>query len=254
MTEIGSVGGTLLNRLFALADKDRDAKVSGAEMSALLEQVGQKGRGDQVMAAQDADKDGALSLEEWPGQLLSNETMGQLLSVQDYKALSPASRAELAQQAKDAYFARVDVDGNGVLNRDEIEADKVLNQANYLDTDQLAGTAVMFRPGADRNAITRDDIVVGQRLDLSGIQPIKPEDLDPGLKEAFANAQRMMTIYPDAAPPSDQPPAPAPVAETPEVMRQRVSSAEFTSALVSRLLAQFGRGTTPGVDAGTGAA
>ncbi|WP_171015825.1 hypothetical protein [Devosia sp. FKR38] len=255
MTEISGVGGTLLNRLFALADKDRDSKVSGAEMSELLDKVGQKGKIDQVMAAQDADKDGALSLEEWPGKLLSSEAIGQLLTAQDYKAMSPASRAELAQQAKDAYFARVDVDGNGVLNREEIEADKVMNQANYLDNNALPNVAVMFRAGADRNAITKDDIMVGQRLDLSAmtaspIKQIAEEDMSDAEKEMLRIVREGAARSPDAG----APPAPVPVPETPEAARERVSSSEFTSALLSRLLAQFGRGTTPGADAGNSAA
>lgn len=255
MTEIGSVGGALLNRLFAFADKDRDSKVSGAEMSELLDKVGQKGKIDQVMAAQDADKDGALSLEEWPGKLLSNETIGQLLTAQDYKAMSPASRAELAQQAKDAYFARVDVDRNGVLSGQEIDADRAVSEANYLDNGALPNVVMMFRAGADRNAITKNDLVVGQRLDLSAMkaEPIKPvaeKDMSEDEKEMLRIAQEGAARSPDAG----APPAPAPVPETPEAARARVSSTEFTSALLSRLLAQFGRGTTPGADAGNSAA
>ena len=254
MTEISSVGGTLLNRLFALADKDRDAKVSGAEMSELLDQVGQKGKLEQVMAAQDADKDGALSLEEWPGKPLSSDVIGQLLTVQDNKAMSPAARAELAQQAKDAYFARVDVDGNGVLNREEIEADKVMNQANYLDNGALPNIAVMFREGADRNAITKDDILVAQRLDTSGmtampIKQIAEEDMTDAEREMIQIAKEGAARSPDAGMPAE----PVSEPETPEAMRARVSSAEFSAALLSRLLAQFGGATAPAPDVGDSA-
>ena len=254
MTEIGSVGGALMSRLFALADKDRDNSVSGAEMSALLESVGQKSRAETIMAAQDGNGDGALGADEWPTKLLSDETIGQLLSAQDYKALSAEGRAALTQQAKDAYFARADVDGNGVLSRDEIAADRAMNEANYLDSGALPNVAMMFRAGADQNAITKDDILVGQRLDMSGIEPMKPEDMDASLKEAFARAQRIVTTYPEDNKPADEAASAAPVAETPEDMRQRVSSAEFTTALLSRLMAQFGRVAAPGGDEGSSAA
>src|SRR5690554_6986020 len=79
----GAVGAGLLNRLFQLVDKDKSSTVSGDELSAVLDSIGQGQKSSAILATHDSDGDGALSATEWPDKLVSAENLGQLLSLQE---------------------------------------------------------------------------------------------------------------------------------------------------------------------------
>ena len=242
MTSVGSTGAAgagLLNRLFALVDKDKNQSVSGSELSAMLDSIGKGDLSGDILKARDSDGDGALSATEWPDKLVSDENLGQLLSLQDLrdsKLLSPAERRQQQDALKQAYFSRVDADGNGVLSGEEVEADRVLNLANALDGGAPPNSAVMFRPGADRDALTLDDITIGQRIDASMLKVVEPS---AALKAEIAAMMARVAESPNAAgaeteaPPADSQPL------TAEAQAEKVNNATFSQALITRLIAQF---------------
>jgi len=242
MTNVGpssNAAAGLLNRLFALVDKDKDSAVSGAELSALLDSVGQGAKSGAILAANDSDGDGALSTTEWPNRLVSDDNIGQLLSLQDLRDLrnlSAEQRKEKSDTLKQAYFTRVDTDGNGVLSGDEVEADRVLNLANTLDSGAPPNTAVMIRAGADRNALTMDDIAIAQRIDMSG--PKAVELTDAQKTEFAAMRDRMAAIAKNADADADTTPD-AGEPQTAEAQAEKVSTANLSHSLIMRLLAQF---------------
>jgi len=236
MTTIGGVGGGLLSRLFELVDGNRDDKVTRVEMSDLLDTIDQQGSSDEIMAAHDADQDGALSRDEWPTQLLSADSMTALLDAQEWASEDTESLAEQMQRAKEAFFARVDVDGNGELSREEVDADRVLNQARYLDTGAVPDALAFFRPGTDLNAVKQEDVSMGFQLDLSSLPLIKSDDAVGLQLERIRFAQAGRNDVGGGA--DDAPEVPVrPVTE--EELGQKVGAAEFTNALLSRLMAQF---------------
>ena len=235
----GAAGAGLLSRLFQLVDKDKDNAVSGAELSALLDTVGQGSKSTAILAASDKDGDGALSANEWPNRLVSDQNQGQLLSLQDVRDLRHLSAEERQQKAdtlKQAFFSRVDSDGNGVLSGDEVEADRVLNLAHALDGGAPANSAVMFRAGADQNALTMDDIAIGQRIDMSGLQPVELTDAQQvefaAMRDRMAAIAKAVGDRTEPAPATSQP-------QTAEAQAEKVSTANLSQALISRLIAQF---------------
>lgn len=241
MTQVGSgnaAGAGLLNRLFQRTDTNKNSAVSSAELSELLKTAGKDDTSASLMATYDADGDGALTSSEWPDKLVSDQNLGQLLSLQDLHALQAMNSEERNQQTqslKQAYFSRVDADGNGVLSKDEVEAGRVLNMARTLDEGQPPNTVVMVRPGADQNALTMQDIMIGQRIDTSAL---KASPLSPAQKAELAAALAAMPT--DGEPAKVAPEASADATQdTPQSMAEKVSTASFSQALITRLLAQF---------------
>jgi hypothetical protein len=242
MTSVGSggaVGAGLLNRLFELVDKDKSSAISGDELSVVLASIGQEAKSTAIMATHDSDGDGALSATEWPDKLVSDENLGHLLSLQDLrdiKLLSPAERQQRVDTLKQAYFSRVDADGNGVLSGDEVEADRVLNLARVLDGGALPNNVVMFRAGADRNALILDDITVGQRIDPTILKVTEPTaELKAELaamRARMAGTQGGADAATDTAAEDSQP-------LTVEGQTEKVKTARLSQALITRLIAQF---------------
>ncbi|HLV83988.1 MAG TPA: EF-hand domain-containing protein [Devosia sp.] len=254
MTSVGSggaVGAGLLNRLFQLVDKDKSSTVSGDELSAVLDSIGQGQKSSAILATHDSDGDGALSATEWHDKLVSDENLGQLLSLQDLrdmKLLSPAERQQQADTLKQEYFSRVDADDNGVLSGDEVEADRVLNLARVLDGGALPNSLVMFRPGADRNALTLDDITVGQRIDPTMLKVTEPS---AELKARIATMRARMAQMQDGSDTATETAAADNQPLTVEGQTEKVKTASLSHALITRLIAQFSTQGTAGTAAST---
>lgn len=241
MTSVGSTGAAgagLLGRLFALVDKDKNQSVSGAELKSVLDSIGQDDTSSAIVGKFDTDGNGVLSASEWPDKLVSDANLGQLLTLQDLKnskLLSPAERQQQAETLRQDYFSRVDADGNGVLSRDEVEADRVLNLAQALDGGAPPNSAVVFRPGADRDALTIEDIQIAQRLDPT---MLKVDEPGAALKAEIAAMQARLAENPtvaDAAGETGKDNSQL----TEEGQREKVKTASLSQALITRLIAQF---------------
>jgi len=112
----------------------------------------------------------------------------------------------------------------------------VLNLANTLDSGAPPNTAVMIRAGADRNALTMDDIAIAQRIDMSG--PKAVELTDAQKTEFAAMRDRMAAIAKNADADADTTPD-AGEPQTAEAQAEKVSTANLSHSLIMRLLAQF---------------
>ena len=152
-------------RFIAAADTDKDGDLSGAELEALVP----KDKAERVIARNDKNDDGKLSADETPKGAFNAQLMGVLLGAQAYRDASPEQRATDDLKAIDAFMARADVDGDGFVSKDELDADRAINMATFLDTGELPDTIVMARGGSDGALRSPEDFMVGRAAKLEAV-------------------------------------------------------------------------------------
>ncbi|MHA6299157.1 EF-hand domain-containing protein [Devosia sp. CAU 1758] len=232
----GPFGPDLLARLFQRADADRNNVVSAEEIAGLLPGSADPDVARGVVSRHDQDNDDQLSLAEFSVVTMAPATMASLLSVQEYKAASRDERMADDRAAVDALFERADLDGDGLLSREEFDAERALQFAQALDEGDIPQHGFAALPGAAEDGyFSRDEVMIGRRM-IDVLDPIDLDDpdLDPTVRERVEAVRRLTPIKDGAAEP---PPAPPPDIET--VLGGVVRSAELTDALMARLIRQL---------------
>jgi|GEM_PF-1677508 hypothetical protein len=236
MTIDGVSGGLrngLLQRLFARADSDQSQTLRVDELAGLMSGENATTRAGAIVAVYDQDGDSQLTSAELTGRDFAPETLAGLLSVQEYAAADRDGRQADDRAVVDDFFTRADIDGNGLLSKDEFDAERALGMAQSLD----AGAAVpqhlfAVRPGAfDDDVITKDEVLLGRRLvDVAKAVSMDDVNLDP---EMLARLAALKDLQPDPATPAAPPVDPA------TVLGDAVRSAELTQTLIARLMRQL---------------
>lgn len=237
----GGLRAGLLERLFQHADRNRNQSVGVDEIAALLSGDTADAVARTVVADQDQNGDGELTLAEFAHGRLASETMTGLLSAQEYAEANRSERRADDQRAVEALFARADLDGDGFLSQEEFDAERVLQFARSLDTGEAAPQHMLmaFRRDAGDGKFSKDEILVGRRL-VDMLKPVSLDDpnFDPEWRERLKALRPVTPANPD--------PDAAPIAERPsvtEVLSDAVRSAELTETLIARLIQQLERAT-----------
>lgn len=215
----------MLERLFGRADADKNGTLDASELAGLMGGNQKPDRAAALIARHDQDDDQLLSLAEVTGARLAPDTMSDLLTVQEYAAASRLDRRADDQKAVDAFFAQADLDGNGALSREEYDAGRMLGMAEGLDTgaETPQHMFVVSREALADSTVGRDEIMVARRLvDVAKPMSLDDPDLDPEVVDLIKNLPKLET--PDA-----------PTEATPS-MADTVKNADFTQALVDRLI------------------
>lgn len=225
-------------RFIAQADTNSDGDLDRDELAA----IDPKADFEDIMKARDADGDGVLSTDELPKGAFSPMLFEQLLNAQEYRDATPEARAADNAKAIDQLFAQADVDGDGMLSKDEWDAERALNMSRYADGGEAADVSFLVsrqvwdslssagEDGEQVAGLRPEDIMVGRRMALT---PIPGDELPDGwdaqiekLIEASHNQQM------------DQQPQMA--ERDPEAMRAemkaRVDEIPMSAAFMTRLL------------------
>ncbi|MFC7377331.1 hypothetical protein [Brevundimonas sp. GCM10030266] len=179
----------LYQKLFDRLNTDGDDAVSLTEMAAAGANADDTAK---VFKALDADGDGrVMRAEMTPSDAFGVQVMNALINAQSEATTDEAFIAQL--------IARADVDGDGALNRDELEAHKDLQRAAAFDAGYLTGRAVVVDDADGDGLIRADEIRVGKVLKLS-LENVKFAEDMPAEQLAGLNAVRERMGQPPLAP------------------------------------------------------
>lgn len=197
---IGAAGSSPLltsqmyQKMFAQVDTNADGSVSLDELVAMNAKSteDEKEKTDDVLQSLDKNGDGKLQANEFvPDKLFDNQTLGTMLTAQEYRDADPEAREAANRAAIDALFARADINGDGLLDQGEMDADKALRRAESLDTGKLPDIAYLTKV-TDDGKLSRDDIVVGRMMQIDVSKAI---DLSQDQSERFAHIKEAMAQY-----------------------------------------------------------
>ncbi|WP_370677965.1 hypothetical protein [Pleomorphomonas sp. PLEO] len=231
----GSSGITsqIWQRLVRQGDTNSDNNLSKAELDTL--KAGFKDNADieQIIRSFDKDGDQNLSSSELPSSPLDVEMLGPMLDWQEYGKADATTRSEDDKRVVDSLFARADVDGDGFLSKDEMEAESTLRRTRSLEGKSADSDPVyMIRPDADRDHLSPEDFLVGRRIPSDRLKIIPPEKVPAEVREAIQKAAEEWKSSPDYQKPL-----------TAEEQRQKsvdgVLSTPLSAAYISRLLSQL---------------
>jgi len=154
----GTLNQQLYTRLFDRLNTNGDDALSLDEIGA--DNAGSVEDSDKIFKALDADSDGRVIRSEMtPSSSFGAETLASLITAQ-----SDTDPAESDTAALTALFARADLDGDGALSEDEMNAEGALRRAAAVDAGYMAGP--IFVPN-DKNRdglLTQDEIGVAQQI------------------------------------------------------------------------------------------
>lgn len=221
-------------RVIRQGDTNGDKSLSKDEFEALRAGFKNNADLDQIIRAYDTDGDGSLSSSELPSSPLDVEMLGPMLDWQEYGKADAATRAEDDKRVVDGLFKRADVDGDGFLSKEEMEAESNLRRTRWLEgktTDSDA--AFMIRLDADRDHLSPEDFMVARGVPLSRVAKIiPPEKLPAEVREAIQRAAEELRKSPDYQKPL-----------TAEEQRQQtvetVLNTPLNATYISRLLSQL---------------
>jgi Ca2+-binding EF-hand superfamily protein len=236
---IGATASPLLTsqmyqKMFAQVDANADGAVSLDELGAIKTKAPASGQTApaiaDVFAALDRNGDGGLQSGEFtPDKLFDQSTLGTMLSAQEYRDADPEARTAANKAAVEALFERADLDGDGLLNQNEIDAEKALRRAETLDTGKLPDVMFLMRAGSDGN-LSPDDVAVGRLLPMSELKAV---EMPPELRESF---ERVKAI---AAQASGDDARPHGLDELRTETQTELDTKPLSTALISRLFARL---------------
>jgi Ca2+-binding EF-hand superfamily protein len=149
----------LYMRLFDRLNTNGDDALSVGEVGVL---DAQNVESSKVFKVLDGDGDGRVTRSEMtPSDTFGPETLASLISAQsgaDDEAASPS------MEILAALFNRADLDGDGALNADEMQAESDLRKAANLDAGYGSGPVFMPVDRNDDGLFTKDEIGVGQQI------------------------------------------------------------------------------------------
>lgn len=221
-------------RIIRQGDTNADNNLSKDEFEALRAGFKDSADLDQIVRSLDTNGDGSLSSSELPSSPLDVEMLGPMLDWQEYGKADAATRAEDDKRVVDALFKRADVDGDGYLSKDEMEAESNLRRARWLEGKTTDSDPVFaIRIGANRDRLSPEDFAVGRGIPLSSIlKVIPPEEVPADVREAVKKAMEEWKNSPDYHKPL-----------TAEEHRQQtidtVLNTPLNATYISRLLSQL---------------
>jgi Ca2+-binding EF-hand superfamily protein len=176
----------MYQKMFAQVDANADGAVSLDELGTIKTKAPASGQTTpaiaDVFAALDRNGDGGLQAGEFtPDKLFDNTTLGTMLSAQEYRDADPEAHAAANRAAVEALFERADIDGDGLLNQAEIDAEKALRRAETLDTGKLPEVMYLLHAGAD-GKLAPEDVAVGRLVPMSELKAL---EMPPELRESF---------------------------------------------------------------------
>jgi len=220
----------LMERLFQRADIDRNQSVTTEELASFLPEGG-SGTAGAIIGHRDQDGDGQLSMAEFSTGFLAPETMGSLLTIQEYKDASRAERQADDRKAVDELFARADLDDDGLLSMEELAADRALKMAQALDDGAEAPQHMFVVRAANgiEGKFDKQDIMVGRRgVDVLDAVPLEDH---PDLAQML----QRLKADPNVSEP-DTTAEPEPDVPIADMLSETVRSAELTEVLIARLI------------------
>lgn len=220
-------------RLVRQGDTNVDNSLSKDEFEAL--RAGFQGNPDieQIIGSLDANGDGSLSSSELPSSPFDGGMLGPMLDFQEYSKADATTREEDDKRVVSSLFERADVDRDGFLSKDEMEAESTLRQTRWLEGKSTDSDPVfLIRQGGDRNHLSPEDFLVGRRIPVDQLKVVSPEELPAEVREAVEKAGEELKNSPDYRPPLTE-------EEQRQQATDRVISAPLTATYVSRLLSQL---------------
>lgn len=220
-------------RLVRQGDTNADNSLSKDEFEAL--RAGFQGNADieEIIGSLDANGDGSLSLPELPSSPLDGGMLGPMLDFQEYSKADATTRDQDDKRVVSSLFERADVDRDGFLSKEEMEAESTLRQTRWLEGKATDSDPVyLIRQGADRDHLSPKDLLVGRRIPLDQLKVVPPEQLPADVREALEKAGEELKSAPDYKPPLTE-------EEQRQQATDRVINAPLTATYVSRLLSQL---------------
>lgn len=175
----------LYSRLFDRLNANNDGAVSVDEMEALVGAGGGGLDARKVFEVLDTDGDKVITRAEMtPSQSFGADMVSALLQAQE--ANGQAAQGDWkAQGEKDVadLFARADTNGDGLLSRDEMDAERAVRLSNSVDAGYGAKTVFLARDADGDGMLRPDEVVAGRMLMLpaSALQSAKIERAPPAL-------------------------------------------------------------------------
>lgn len=221
-------------RIVRQGDINGDNSLSKDEFEALRTGFKDSADLDQIVRSFDTNGDGSLSTSELPSSPLDVEMLGPMLDWQEYGKADAATRAEDDQRVVDALFKRADVNQDGYLSKDELEAESNLRRTRWLEGQTTDSDPVfMIRLDADRDHLSPKDFMVGRPIALNSVlKAVPPEEVPAEVREAVKTAKEEWEKSPDYHKPL-----------TAEERRQQtvdqVLNTPLNATYISRLLSQL---------------
>lgn len=233
VVEPSGITSQIWQRLLKQSDTNADNRLSKDELDALKTSYQGDVDIDQLIRSFDVDGDQSLSSSELPSSPLDVEMLGPLLDWQEYGKADAATRAEDDKRVIDALFQRADVDRDGFLSRDEMEAEKTLRRTRWLEGKATDDDPVyMIRLGADQDRLSPEDFLTGRRIPLDALKVIPPEEIPADVRAAIQKVTEEWQNSPDYQKPL-----------TAEEHRQQaitdVLNTPLTATYMARLLSQL---------------
>lgn len=221
-------------RFVKAADQDGDQKLSGQELKAFSVDGIDDGTVERLLQTFDADGDGAIAAQEILANPYQPQETPAPLDIADIASLSREERDAMSREDVASLFERADVDGDGLLSKEEWQAERAMAQSRYLDSaNEPAGVVYAIHKNGDWDYLSPEDVSAGRRL--TGLKLVAPEDMPPEMRERMEEVREMskkITSDPDYKAP--------PTAEQREAaIRNNVLNTPLAGAFGSRLLAQL---------------
>lgn len=236
-TAAGSSGITnqVWQRIIRQGDTNADKALSKGEIEALKAAFKDKVDIDQIIRSLDTDGDQSLNSSELPSSPLDVDMLGPMLDWQDYAKADASTRDEDNKRIVASLFERADVDGDGFLSKDEMEAERTLRRTRWLEGQATdADPVFLINVDADQDRLSPEDFVVLRSIPFDHLKVTPPENLPVEVREAMQKMEEWKNSPDDQ---SDQKPL------TEEERRQQavdsVLNAPLTATYIGRLLAQL---------------
>lgn len=222
MTAITGGGGLtqqLYGKLFERLNTDGDDALSRAEVGA----AGGVSAKDAEAAfkALDADGDGRVVRAEMaPSDRFAVDTINTMLVAQE--AVTPENDRKIVAHL----FARADLDGDGALSAEEMDAERAVRRSASVDAGYSPNQLFLARDLDGDGLLRPDEVLVGHRVKLKlGGDPIRVDpaqaairpvsihgdagQIAPGEPDPFERRQKLLDRFESKTPPPDAPSADA---------------------------------------------
>lgn len=231
----GSPGITsqVWQRVLRQGDTNADKSLGKDEIAALRASFKDNLDIDQIVRSLDTDGDQSLSSSELPSSPLDVDMLGAMLDWQEYAKADAAARDEDNKRIIASLFERADVDGDGFLSTDEMEAEKTLRRTRWLEGKSTGADPVfMINVDADRDRLSPEDFVVLRGIPFDHLKITPSENIPAEVREAMQKAAEEIRNSPDYQRPLTE-------AEQRQQAVDSVLNTPLTATYIARLLAQL---------------